>query len=72
MEGYVEELRTLPAEAVEEADRGIDEAERRLKADADAAVLGVREEEEEAKREELQRLLALAREDKRKLEDDIL
>ena len=62
-------------EATEEADRGMDEAERWLKAnaDADAAVLGVREEEEEeAKREELHRLLALAREDKRKLEDDIL
>ena len=60
-------------EATEEADRGMDEAERWLK--ANAAVLGVREEEEEeeeAKREELHRLLALAREDKRKLEDDIL
>ena len=68
----MEELRTLPAEAVEEADRGIDEVERRLKADADAAVLGVREEEEEAKREELQRLLASARKDKRKLEEDIM
>ena len=60
-------------EATEEADRGMDEAERWLKANADAAVLGVREEEEEeAKRGELHRLLALAREDKRKLEDDIL
>ena len=50
----------------------MDEAERRIKADADAAVFGVREEEEEAKWEELHRLLALAREDKRELEDDIL
>ena len=36
----VERLRTFPAETVEEAERGMDEAERLLKADANAAILG--------------------------------
>ena len=36
----VERLRTFPAETVEESERGMDEAERLLKADANAAILG--------------------------------
>ena len=46
MRKEVEGLRTIAAEAVEEAERGLVKAERLLKDDANAAVLRVREEEE--------------------------
>ena len=46
MRKEVEGLRTIAAEAVEEAERGLVKAERLLKDDANAAVLRVREKEE--------------------------
>ena len=42
----VEGLRTFAGQAVEEAERGLDEVERLLKADANAAFIGVWQEEE--------------------------